>query len=65
MTENEWWLAALTVTLGWALLRLARRVEDLEEDIDLLLEDDKALVEAKRKLAGRREVARETGKDRL
>lgn len=64
MTENEWWLAALTFTVAWALLQVIRRVEDLEEDVALLVDGEKELAVAKRKLSGR-QVARETGKDRL
>ena len=53
--------AALLV--AWAV-DLGRRVRELEEDVDLLADDDKALVQAKRKLAGRR-VSRETERTRL
>ena len=54
-------LAALVV--AW-LVDLARRVRELEEDVDLLIDDDRELAAAKRKLAGRR-VSRETERTRL
>lgn len=62
--SDTMWLCVMFGMIFYLLARHTRRMNDLEEDIDLLLEDEKALVAAKRKLASR-QVARETGKDKL
>ena len=60
------WVCAIFGMVMYILSRHAQRIADLEEDIDLLIEGEtgKELAVAKRKLAGR-QVARETGKDKL
>jgi len=58
------WACVLAVITAWLVIELVKRVDDLEEDIELIADGDTELVLAKRKLAGRR-VARETERTRL
>ena len=68
MADDYAYLLVLVGVLGWAVVKLARKVEDLQEDIDLLADGDTELVKAKRELAygpalrRMQRVARETEK---
>lgn len=53
MTETEGWLLLACGLLGWAVIELARALDDQAEDIELLAEDP-ALYRAKHDIKGRR-----------
>ena len=64
MNDDNVWIAVLAVLTAWLVIELGKRVRDLEEDVELLVDGDTALAQAKRKLSDRR-VLRETERARL
>ena len=59
MNDDTVWIAVLAILTAWLVIEQGKHIRDLEEDVDLLIDGDTALVQAKRKLLGKR-VSRET-----